>query len=376
MANQRRSVSWFSLSSVRRPATAPPPAPTPTAPARSDSIRPPTFKPFRTLSSASSASASQPQKPTWPPTAIGTAAPVQRAQTPQPAPVQRPLFRSATAAAPISQQPAVTFPPAAAQRSSPLPTLTITSSALSNAKPPTTTTAPSLAKSIPTSPEIKFPPAAPVTANVALYFPNNNPNNMPPSSVIISDRVLVPTAAAETEHKSPLLQQLTENSNLVPPNYTTPSNVDTEHHKLQTTAQIAKTGVALFQDKAVAMQRKYLESKKFGLRIVRLVGDNIGAAMVLSSSRNKYDYEAKPLSIQDKRSRPHSKEVNSKEEAAAAEGRSNRNKEQSRLKTLQPETSTSTLFMNSNVQGVNNSIAFDSRLTHHDPGLHVCTFEP
>nr|GMC84909.1 vegetative cell wall protein gp1 [Ipomoea batatas] len=319
MATNRRSVSWLSLSSVRRPTTAPTPPP-----ARSDPIRPPAFKPFRTLSSA------QPQKPTWPPTAIGAAEAEQRAQTPQPPPEQRPpLFRSSTAAAkpppqpaaaPISLQP----PPAAAaaQRSSPPPTLTITSSAVSNAPKAPTTTSPALKPSQPIA-AASFP-KSPITTNLSSS----------PSTILQQFN----NSSAETEHKSLLVQQVTEKSNQMQPNS---SHVDTKHHKLQSTAQIAKTGVA-FEEKAVAMQRKHLDDssskKHHGMRIVRLVGDNIGAAMVVNRSRNKYDHGAKLPSIQDKK--------------------------------------TSTLFMNSNVQGVNNSIAFDSCLTHHNPGLHVCTFEP
>ncbi|XP_019185959.1 PREDICTED: proline-rich receptor-like protein kinase PERK2 isoform X2 [Ipomoea nil] len=262
-ATHRRSVSWLSLSSVRRPTTAPTPPP-----ARSDSIRPPAFKPFTTLSSAPSA---QPQKPTWPPTAIGAAAPEQRAQTPQPPPVQRPLFRSATAtakpaaaspppqpaAAPISLQPPAR---AAAQRSSPPPTLTITSPAVSNNAPKApTTTSPALKSSQPIAPSI---PTSPITTN--------------PSSPSTILQQFNNSSAETTDHKSLLVQQVTEKSN----------QVDTKHHKLQSTAQIAKAGVA-FEEKAVAMQRKH------GMRIVRLVGNNIGAAMVVSG--------AKPLSIQDKR---------------------------------------------------------------------------
>ncbi|XP_031127713.1 uncharacterized protein LOC116029812 [Ipomoea triloba] len=341
MATNRRSVSWLSLSSARSPATAPTPPP-----ARSDSIRRPAFKPFRTLSSA------QPQKPTWPPTAIGAAAPEQRAQTPQPPPEQRPLFRSSTAAAkpppqpaaaPISLQP----PPAAAaaQRSSPPPTLTITSQAVSNAPKAPITTPPALKPSQPIA-AASFP-KSPITTNLSS-----------PSTILQQFN----NSSAETEHKSLLVQQVTEKSNQVQPNS---SHVDTKHHKLQSTAQIAKTGVA-FEEKAVAMQRKHLDDssskKHHGMRIVRLVGDNIGAAMVVNRSRNKYDHGAKLPSIQDKRiTTPHCN-----------------NKEKNRPKTLQSaeRTGTSTLFMNSNVQGVNNSIAFDSCLTHHNPGLHVCTFEP
>nr|GMC80451.1 vegetative cell wall protein gp1-like [Ipomoea batatas] len=287
MATNRRSVSWLSLSSVRRPTTAPTPPR-----ARSDPIRPPAFKPFRTLSSAPSA---QLQKPTWPPTAIGAATPEQRAQTLQPPP-----------------------PPAAAaaQRSSPPPTLTITSPAVSNAPKAPTTTSPALKPSQPIAAE-SFP-KSPITTNLSSA----------PSTIL---QQFNNSSSAETEHKSLLVQQVTEKSNQVQPNST---HVDTKHHKLQSTAQIAKTGVAF--------------EKHHGMRIVRLVGDNIGAAMVVNRSRNKYDHGAKLPSIQDKKTTPH----------------------------CNKRSGTSTLFMNSNVQGVNNSIAFDSCLTHHNPGLHVCTFEP
>lgn len=110
-----------------------------------------------------------------------------------------------------------------------------------------------------------------------------------------------------------------------------------------------------------AMDNKKVSTKfeKLPKRLVTLIGENKGAIMVLNPNSTKKSY----TNVFGGKSQT----IGNKEEEG--EMGSKKKEDQNDMNTMEMEEST--LFINSNVQGVNNSILDDSSLTHHDPGFHI-----
>ena len=89
----------------------------------------------------------------------------------------------------------------------------------------------------------------------------------------------------------------------------------------------------------IIKKQYYSDSKYSGVKVITLADDNEGATMKLSSSRKK----GNSVEISDE------------------EGNSNQN----------PGVG---FVINSNVQDVNNSILYNSSLTHHSPGVHLSVY--
>ncbi|XP_059636124.1 uncharacterized protein LOC132278346 [Cornus florida] len=106
--------------------------------------------------------------------------------------------------------------------------------------------------------------------------------------------------------------------------------------------------------------KKYLDYEDFGKRVITIAGENRGAIMELSPSRKKHDIVGNPNGLHKKGGNPTASisECEKSERESNEEGKS-------ALKTT---------FMNSNVQGVNDSILYNSFFTHHDPGVRLCVF--
>lgn len=110
-----------------------------------------------------------------------------------------------------------------------------------------------------------------------------------------------------------------------------------------------------------AMDNKKVSTKfeKLPKRLVTLIGENKGAIMVLNPNSTKKSY----TNVFGGKSQT----IGNKEEGET--GSKKKKEDQNDMNTMEMEEST--LFINSNVQGVNNSILDDSSLTHHDPGFHI-----
>lgn len=87
------------------------------------------------------------------------------------------------------------------------------------------------------------------------------------------------------------------------------------------------------------IKKHYSDFKDSGVRVITLAGDNKGATMKLSSSRKK----GNSVEISDE------------------EGNSN-------------QIPGVGFVINNNVQGVNNSVLYNSSLTHHSPGVHLSVY--
>ncbi|KAJ7951355.1 vegetative cell wall protein gp1-like [Quillaja saponaria] len=108
---------------------------------------------------------------------------------------------------------------------------------------------------------------------------------------------------------------------------------------------------------------KLSDSEDVGMRVITLAGENKGAFMELTQTPQK---QVGP------HSHPFIKTIEGKLQSSSgsSEDGSVKNKD----KKNKGKTVTSPqmrAFMNSNVQGVNNSIIFNGSCTHHDPGVHL-----
>ncbi|MCD7455377.1 hypothetical protein HAX54_027993 [Datura stramonium] len=145
---------------------------------------------------------------------------------------------------------------------------------------------------------------------------------------------------------------------------TTRANINSTH-VMQTT----RNGKTVENGKREAVKKdKGLQQKKvsnsdtaddFGMSVLTLAGENKGAIMELSPSRKTYS----PQSLQNKGS---PKAWSSEDDGEKSGSESGRKGDRMPNKSL-PMTA----FMNSNVQGVNNSILHNASCTHHDPGVHL-----
>lgn len=104
--------------------------------------------------------------------------------------------------------------------------------------------------------------------------------------------------------------------------------------------------------------------EKLPRRLVTLIGENKGAIMLLKPNSTKKSYTTTNV-FGGK-----SQTVGKKEGGNTVEGDQKKKKEdQSDMNSMEMEEST--MFINSNVQGVNNSILDESSFTDHDPGFHI-----
>lgn len=112
--------------------------------------------------------------------------------------------------------------------------------------------------------------------------------------------------------------------------------------------------------------KKHWDSENGGKSIITIAGENRGAIMKLTSSGDKKDeFGNSSNNIHIRRHNPTSSD-DGKTVKTDSEGMAkakNKNKKSNPLLT--------TAFLNSNVQGVNNSILYNCSTNHHDPGIHL-----
>lgn len=99
-------------------------------------------------------------------------------------------------------------------------------------------------------------------------------------------------------------------------------------------------------------KKQLSDSEDFGMRIITISGDNRGALMEISSSHKK---SSNGYTLIEKTKNGKAKANESGEEEQCDD-------------QSQPIPTT---FLNSNVQGVNNSIVYNSSCHNNDPGIHL-----
>ncbi|MBA0755566.1 hypothetical protein Gogos_020193 [Gossypium gossypioides] len=94
------------------------------------------------------------------------------------------------------------------------------------------------------------------------------------------------------------------------------------------------------------------DSEDAGMRIITITGDNKGAFMKMFQSPHKNVFQGQ-------------KKANSS--SGSGEAADGKMKAKRNLSKTMPTNA----FINSNVQGINNSIVYNSSCTQHDPGVHL-----
>ncbi|KAA8520780.1 hypothetical protein F0562_014948 [Nyssa sinensis] len=238
----------------------------------------------------------------------------------------------------------------------PSPKLTI--SAPSSSVPPSPrlkVSAPSSSlSSSPAPPPPSAVPAAPTTAvsNAFAAIPTTpQPLAKIPTHVVLppaqmkSETERDPQIPADTVQKTVLGQETIGKPKVMPMT----SNGDFQRYVSEThNSSFGKEGTREGTKDIKSIYKKFSDSEEyFGMRVIRIAGENKGAVMELSPSNKKNGFGGISPILQKK---------------------DNPSSEDGRLKTALPRMAR---FLNSNVQGVNNSMIYNCSSTHNDPGGHL-----
>lgn len=397
MASQQPPRPLFRFASMVRPA-AQPPASAPPAPSPQPMFRPTT--PFRPPSPAATATQPpQPQAPTAPPVAAITAAPQPQVSAP------------GSPISPRRRQPVATSPP----RSPVAPPQSVVSpQKVPSPRSPVTTQPQRAVTDVPKSPVIRATTSVPpspfktLASNVTTESaPTSTPyswlqpspkakiadsiqsliNQSSPSKATSSSPKVIQPNLVKSQTYSPQTKPAASHppSPLkLPPSqldleFMIPSQVDQKsvvvhettrantngRHVLQTTryGKTVENGKQEPVKKDKGIQQKKLSNSDtaddFGMSVLTLAGENKGAIMELSPSRKTYS----PQNLQKKGS---PKSWSSEDDGEKSGSESGRKGDRMQNKSLPMAA-----FMNSNVQGINNSILHNASCTHHDPGVHL-----
>uniref|UniRef100_A0A6N2L0R2 Uncharacterized protein n=1 Tax=Salix viminalis TaxID=40686 RepID=A0A6N2L0R2_SALVM len=364
MSNQPRP--WFRLPSIARPAApAPTPSPEPSPPQPRPAPIRPAFRPVAPPQPAAGI-ASVPTSP-----AVKAAGGV--ASLP-PSPASREPAPSAS----VPTSPSPKLAPSASVLTSPStkPVTTTTSSVPSSPSPKTTT----VTSLVPNSPAAKaVTPAQLVIVKPAVQTPPRSPNPKPtaappspltlPPSRVKSDADLEPKIPLVAEKKTVLVQKIIDK-----PKEAGDSLRAFADNLSSGIARYAKQETAKDQTKEKGSGKKISsDPEDVGMRVITIAGENKGAFMEVIRSPKKHFFEGNSHTLHMKGNPRREGSDWGSQSSSGEEGNSRKKDKNHRERSMGP--SPMSAFMNSNVQGVNNSIVYDSSCTHHDPGCMFLSLE-
>ncbi|KAE8699626.1 hypothetical protein F3Y22_tig00110575pilonHSYRG00008 [Hibiscus syriacus] len=407
MSNQQAPTRpWFRLASISRPqpqAPAPTPEPAPALP-RSTTIIP-AFRPTGGASSlpaspASVGRGSQPSSPAKNPTSevssttasvpnspLKTAPTAARSPVSPPKPAKTASLPSSPAkpvatTASVPSSPAKSVATTASVPSSPAKSVATTASIPSSpAKSVATTTS-----SVPTSPAKTSPTTTSVTnfttttnrvaspqastVKPSMQSPTQSPKIKPPTAPppspltlpppqIRAQADLEPKIPVEAEQKTVLVQKMIDKPNGL---FSAPQK-DLDDTRIHGQREPTKHG----ETKEKGNGKKFSsDSEDSGMRIITIAGENKGSFMELIKSPHRNGFQGSPHRLQKPVTGSSDGSVYHSYGSSVEEGDRKMKGKSSGSNTLPMNA-----FMNSNVQGVNNSIVYNSSCTHHDPGVHL-----
>ncbi|XVE73659.1 hypothetical protein DITRI_Ditri11bG0136500 [Diplodiscus trichospermus] len=375
MSNQPAPTRpWFRLASMARPAPqAPAPTPEPApAPPRPATVRP-AFRPVVQAQPPPPAGgvSSVPTSPV----AAGRASPPSSPSDKKPATSTTVPVGATTSSVPSS--PVKTVP------SSPVkPVATTTSVPTSPAKTaPTTTSVTSspTQKPVTTTTRVPSPKALTTTVKPVIESPIQSPKTKPPTAPLPSPLTLPPPqlkAQAELESKIPVEAEqktvLVQKTIDKPKgwHFGAPQKDLGDTHKPSIPLRGQKEQPKDGETKQKGHGKKFSsDSEDAGMRVITIAGENKGAFMELFLSPHKNGFQGRPYRLQKeaKSSRTGSDGSDYQSYSSSDEEGDRKMKGKSNTSKTMPMNA----FMNSNVQGINNSIVFNSSCTHHDPGVHL-----
>ncbi|KAL8136350.1 hypothetical protein V2J09_002351 [Rumex salicifolius] len=344
MANQPPRP-WFRLPNLARqaPPPPPPPAPEPQAPPpqqpRIPLIRP-AFRPAFTQSQPSSPPlrpAITQSRPSSPPRRPA----ITQSQPSSPPPTQPPLPISSSSPSP---SPSPRLPRiATTSRASPSPSPTPT--------PPYVSYRPSSTRMS----RLPTPTPSPKSPIKATHH-SPPPITLPPPQ---SKAELEPRTLPEAEQEKVLLQD-TFNKKVVFP-------AASSHDQGSSVKGFIHKAISKNHKKPSSLSSDSEDGKN--VRIITMTGENKGALMELGLANSRRNNEGKTLG-----NFPGSGHVLGNGYKQEGEDLNGGNADRSKIKDREGNETSSRLpmsgYVNSNVQGINNSILYNSSFTHHDPGVH------
>ncbi|KAK8639654.1 hypothetical protein V6N13_138026 [Hibiscus sabdariffa] len=332
MSNQQApSRPWFRLASITRPA----PTPTPERPAAT------VLPEFRPPSQAQS-----------PPTAVSSV----------------PTSPAAVGRASQSSSPSYGKP----TTSSSVPNATPTAAAPTSSPPKTATTTTSMATSPTQKPvsSVPSPQASITTTKPAVHSPIKSPKIKPPTAPTPSPLTLPPPQLKDQEVVEPKIPVEAEQKTVLVQNTTDKPKEWLFGAPRKDVGETSKRSIPL-KTKEKRHGKKFSSDTEddVGTRVITIAGENKGAFMELIGSPHNKDFQSSPhrlgKMVDSSRTGIDYQIYSSSDEEG--DGKNKMNNKNNRASKTKPMNA----FMNSNVQGVNNSILFDSSCTHHDPGVHV-----
>nr|GMD83788.1 vegetative cell wall protein gp1-like [Ipomoea batatas] len=342
-SQQQQARPMFRFASMLRPAGAPPPPP---AAAPQPMFRPPVAAPFRPPPPQTR----DPSPPQRPP----TAAPPQPVAPPPAPPAPRSPARTVqprfTVGAP-PPAPAATIPSAPKSPAAAIPGVQDPTRPFQLYQAPKPATSSSSSRSP--------PPPSPKNLETNQYSPKVKPVSplkLPPAAQFKPETEVEPRIPAEIDQKTVVVQQRSER------NKATAQKLNaTQRYSSSETEWTGKREAMVTKDKDNVHHKKRSDTEEpLGMSILTLAGENKGAMMELSPAApaNKHGFNGNPRRLQS--------EGDNSGKESDEEGKSSR---------MGPKGTTDSLpmtaFMNSNVQGVNNSVLHNASCNHHDPGVHL-----
>ncbi|XP_061370392.1 uncharacterized protein LOC133313087 [Gastrolobium bilobum] len=219
----------------------------------------------------------------------------------------------------------------------------------------------SVTKSPPrTTPSIQ----SPMQSQKLKLTPSPSPLTLPPYKLNAKPEV-EPKIMMEEEPKTMLVKKTIEKPNVNGNGALHKGSNETQklegfdHHEKQVTTEENEM-------KWKGIHKKVSDSDDSGIRVLTLAGENKGAYMQIIHSRKKPNYLHKMGNSNMKKAY----DYESENSANTEEGKANRKDKSLKLRTLSLPPKTS-VYINSNVQCVNNSLVFNASCTYHDPGVHL-----
>ncbi|KAK8611952.1 hypothetical protein V6N13_131986 [Hibiscus sabdariffa] len=345
MSNQQApSRPWFRLASITRPAPTPTPEPTP-APPRPAATVPPELRPPSQAESPPTAVSSVPTSPA----AVGRAS--------QPA---SPSNRKPTTSSSVPSNSLVKIVP--------------------NATPPkTATTTTSMATSPTEKPvsSVPSPQASITTTKPAVHSPIKSPKIKPPTAPTPSPLTLPPPQLKAQDVVEPKIPVEAEQKTVLVQNTTDKPKEWLFGAPRKDVGETSKRSIPLNEPYNNGETKEKRHGKKFssdtkgdvGTRVITIAGENKGAFMEIIGSPHNNDFQGSPHRL--------GKMVDSSRTgsdyqiySSSGEEGDGKNKMMNNKNNRTSKTKPMNAF-NSNVQGINNSILYNSSCTHHDPGVHV-----
>ncbi|KZV21915.1 vegetative cell wall protein gp1 [Dorcoceras hygrometricum] len=203
-------------------------------------------------------------------------------------------------------------------------------------------------------------PATPVSSErTPERSPRLKPLSNPPSPF-----TLPPTQKTEEEREPKFPAEVEQKTVLVQETIEKPKEMTNLHNK-----RVDSSGRKDHLTNAKGPSKKTTDSEESGTKVITLAGENKGAIMELSTTQRKNYPSGNPQRMPNNNTNYTGSHFDQSSSESGEEGNTNKDGKANRGKEMQ--SSPTAVFLNSNVQGVNNSILYNCNHRHNDPGVHI-----